>query len=423
LGARRLAARVAADAEAARLARAAILLPDAGDAPVLPPQAGAVVLSVGEGVVLDATAELPRLDAERVYELGAGLPWVIDLGPTTGLVPNELEQVSAPLRVALEGLDRRLDAAEGAPGQRRRMLELHADGSLDSVHVRRVLATVRDAGWSASFRVSTPGGARRLDYRFPPSGQEDDPLARIGVLQLPFTLHLRADGAWAGRRDQDDLNAARQGAEQNWPAIRAHLVRDRDFFPAEEGAVLLIDDGVPYGQMLRALGELVRFEYQPIWPTGGPAVTVATESPAAGETSRPLLSPDPGAAPPQDATSTLPAPGPGGTAGKVSAAGEPAIRGDLDVSLVHAVVQRHVNQLRYCYARALQAEPSLGGRITVNFVVASDGTVSSAKTASSSLANPAVESCVNQRFLRFQFPDRPGSGVVTVSYPLAFSPG
>jgi hypothetical protein len=39
------------------------------------------------------------------------------------------------------------------------------------------------------------------------------------------------------------------------------------------------------------------------------------------------------------------------------------------------------------------------------------------------LANATVESCVLGRFLRMQFPETPGGGVVVVSYPFVFSPG
>jgi hypothetical protein len=37
--------------------------------------------------------------------------------------------------------------------------------------------------------------------------------------------------------------------------------------------------------------------------------------------------------------------------------------------------------------------------------------------------NPAVESCINGRFMRFQFPEPKGGGIVIVSYPFIFSPG
>jgi len=103
--------------------------------------------------------------------------------------------------------------------------------------------------------------------------------------------------------------------------------------------------------------------------------------------------------------------------------GEAIILGALDKSLVDAVVRRHLNQIRYCYQRELTKNPSLSGKIVVKFVIAKDGTVSSATTKSSTMGNPAVESCINGRFMRFQFPEPKGGGIVIVSYPFMFSPG
>jgi hypothetical protein len=103
--------------------------------------------------------------------------------------------------------------------------------------------------------------------------------------------------------------------------------------------------------------------------------------------------------------------------------GEAIILGALDKSLVDAVVRRNLNQIRYCYQRELTKNPELTGKVVVKFVIAKDGTVSSATTKSSTLANPAVEQCINGRFMRFQFPEPKGGGIVIVSYPFMFSPG
>jgi hypothetical protein len=103
--------------------------------------------------------------------------------------------------------------------------------------------------------------------------------------------------------------------------------------------------------------------------------------------------------------------------------GDPIILGALDKSLIDAVIKRNMAAIRYCYQRELTKNPALAGKITVKFVIAADGTVSSATTKSSSMGNPAVEGCINGRFLRFQFPQPKGGGIVIVSYPFIFSPG
>jgi outer membrane biosynthesis protein TonB len=103
--------------------------------------------------------------------------------------------------------------------------------------------------------------------------------------------------------------------------------------------------------------------------------------------------------------------------------GDPIILGALDKSLIDAVIKRNMNQIRYCYQRELTKNPALGGKITVKFVIAKDGSVSSATTKASTMGSPAVEGCINGRFMRFQFPEPKGGGIVIVSYPFIFSPG
>ena len=110
-----------------------------------------------------------------------------------------------------------------------------------------------------------------------------------------------------------------------------------------------------------------------------------------------------------------------GALGRIS--GEPIVLGALDKSLIDQVVRRHMNQIRYCYQRQLTKAPDLSGKVTVKFVIARSGVVSKADIKSSSLGNAAVESCIQNRFLRFTFPKPKGNGIVIVSYPFLFSPG
>jgi hypothetical protein len=102
--------------------------------------------------------------------------------------------------------------------------------------------------------------------------------------------------------------------------------------------------------------------------------------------------------------------------------GDPIILGALDKSLIDAVIKRNLNQIRYCYQRELTKNPHLGGKVTVKFVIAKDGAVSSATTKVTTLNNVSVETCINGRFLRMQFPEPKGGGLVIVSYPFLFSP-
>ena len=91
--------------------------------------------------------------------------------------------------------------------------------------------------------------------------------------------------------------------------------------------------------------------------------------------------------------------------------------GEVDKSAIDQVIKRHMNQIRYCYQRALVNEPELAGKVTVKFVIAKDGTVSSAEVKSTTMNNSTVEHCILGRFLRMQFPVPRGGGVAIVSYP------
>ena len=112
-----------------------------------------------------------------------------------------------------------------------------------------------------------------------------------------------------------------------------------------------------------------------------------------------------------------------GAGAGVSAGGDPIILGALERSVIDAVVKRHMAQIRYCYQRELTSDPNISGKIVVKFVVSKDGSVASAATKSSTMGNAAVEACVNSRFLRMQFPQPKGGGIVIVSYPFLFRPG
>jgi len=112
-----------------------------------------------------------------------------------------------------------------------------------------------------------------------------------------------------------------------------------------------------------------------------------------------------------------------GEGGIGTVGGDPIILGALDRSLIDEVIKRHMNQIRYCYQRELTKNPALGGKVVIKFTIAKDGTVSAASTKSTTMNNASVESCIVGRFLRMQFPEPKGGGIVIVSYPFIFSPG
>jgi hypothetical protein len=108
--------------------------------------------------------------------------------------------------------------------------------------------------------------------------------------------------------------------------------------------------------------------------------------------------------------------------GTVSRASDPMVVGPLASEEIVAVVAGHQRELEYCYDRRLTTEPELAGQVDVMFVVSGIGTVASARVASSSANDPALENCVAVWFLGMQFPAPTRGQRVVVRYPLLFTP-
>lgn len=111
------------------------------------------------------------------------------------------------------------------------------------------------------------------------------------------------------------------------------------------------------------------------------------------------------------------------TEGQFVEMGDPIILGALDREAMDWVVKRHLNQVRYCYQRELNKTPDIQGKVVVKVEVAGDGTVTSAEIKSTTLKNEQVENCLLGRFMRFQFPEIKGGGIVIASYPFIFTSG
>jgi hypothetical protein len=98
------------------------------------------------------------------------------------------------------------------------------------------------------------------------------------------------------------------------------------------------------------------------------------------------------------------------------------VAGRLPPELIQAVVRKHYGLFRGCYERGLGLNPALTGKITARFVIDRDGTVTNASNAGSDLPDAEMVKCVVSQFYKMKFPF-PEDGIVTVVYPIIFSPG
>ncbi|MFS4460349.1 TonB family protein [Bdellovibrio sp. HCB2-146] len=108
----------------------------------------------------------------------------------------------------------------------------------------------------------------------------------------------------------------------------------------------------------------------------------------------------------------------GGTSGmSLPLDDEASVEGGLDKDQIAAVINRHQGQIVYCYEKGLQAQPSIGGRVAVDFVIGPNGRITKAKVAQSSLGSRYVENCMIERMKSWQFPRPVGNVSVDVLYP------
>lgn len=122
--------------------------------------------------------------------------------------------------------------------------------------------------------------------------------------------------------------------------------------------------------------------------------------------------------------------GSGGGSGSGSGAVVPRVRpgvagvtGSLSPEIIQRVVRRHINEVRYCYERALTEAPALAGRIEAIWTIAADGSVPVATIASDTVGSDAVSRCLVSVIHRWTFPAPEGGGIVRVTYPFVFGAG
>ena len=101
--------------------------------------------------------------------------------------------------------------------------------------------------------------------------------------------------------------------------------------------------------------------------------------------------------------------------------GVPQSSGHLPSEVIQRIVRQNDGRYRFCYQHAVQTNPNLAGRVTVKFLISRDGSVGYTADGGSDIPDEGVRQCVVRAFANLTFPS-PDSGVVTVFYPIVFSP-
>lgn len=111
--------------------------------------------------------------------------------------------------------------------------------------------------------------------------------------------------------------------------------------------------------------------------------------------------------------------------GSTSAPADEGAVGMLDKEDIRAVVRAHLGEVRTCYERlALARDPDARGRVTVNFTIGRDGSVTHATADRSRTADSLVRvgGCIVAATKAWKFPEPEGGGSVEVTYPFVLEP-
>ncbi len=102
--------------------------------------------------------------------------------------------------------------------------------------------------------------------------------------------------------------------------------------------------------------------------------------------------------------------------------GATQVSGRLPPEVIQRIVRQNFGRFRLCYENGLRNNRNLQGRVSVRFVIGRDGAVSNVGNGGSDMPDSGVVSCVVRAFYGLSFP-QPEGGIVTVTYPIMFSPG
>ena len=107
---------------------------------------------------------------------------------------------------------------------------------------------------------------------------------------------------------------------------------------------------------------------------------------------------------------------------KTGSGGDIGGTGDFDSNLVQREIKKRLRAIKTCYEKALKTDPTLAGKVAVEFTIEQRGTVSGARAVENTSGSPALATCITSTVKRFRFNPGPTGGSVKFKYPFVFSP-
>ncbi len=102
--------------------------------------------------------------------------------------------------------------------------------------------------------------------------------------------------------------------------------------------------------------------------------------------------------------------------------GRTVTKGCLSQQVVGRVISRSNSRIKFCYEKALQRNPNLGGKVTAGWIVGPTGSVLRANVTQSTIGDAQVEQCIVRVIEQMKFPPCAGGGTAEVTYPWLFKP-
>jgi hypothetical protein len=119
-------------------------------------------------------------------------------------------------------------------------------------------------------------------------------------------------------------------------------------------------------------------------------------------------------------SAAAPAPAPAAPRANVALGDSPEIRGGIDHEKVSLAIRIHKVAIQSCYQKALATDPTLKGKLTVHFTIATTGEVSACEIVNDSVHSDALAGCVTRVIRSWVLPLKTEEPV-EVSYPFVFA--
>jgi TonB family protein len=96
--------------------------------------------------------------------------------------------------------------------------------------------------------------------------------------------------------------------------------------------------------------------------------------------------------------------------------------GEFDSNLVVQTIKTRLRAIQMCYEQQLRRNPTLAGKVTIEFTIQPRGNVTDVHVKENSTGDSAVATCVANTVGTFRFNPGPEGGSVTYAYPFVFAP-